>query len=349
MKTNFTPEQKKGLRQIHRSTKNRKDADRIKAILLFDEGYTPVEIAHILLMDDETIRTWISAYEASDNMEDWMKRNYLAYRGKLSEEEEAEVEAFVSGKVISDSKEVKHFIEENFSKVYSLSGVTSLLKRLGFVYKKTTLIPSKYDPVRQAEFKSAYEELEQGLSSEEVILFMDGVHPQHNTTCTSAWVKKGEVREIKSNTGRKRVTWNGVYNPMNRDVLLHESETINADEVLVFLKKIEDFYPEKQKIHIILDNARYYRNEKVTEYLQTSRIVFLFLPPYSPNLNLIERLWKFMRRNVINNRYYEKFSGFRRALMDFADGLPGRRDELGKFIGTKMHLFKQVEAKTTLI
>jgi transposase len=300
-------------------------------------------------MDDETIKTWINAYEEADSMEDWMKRNYLAYRGKLSEEEEAGVDAFVSRKVISDSKEVKAFIEESFARLYSLSGVTSLLKRLGFVYKKTTLVPSKYDPVRQSEFKDAYEELERTLGPEETILFMDGVHPQHNTTCTSAWVKKGEVREIKSNTGRKRVTWNGVYNPVNRDILLHESETINAEEVLVFLKKIEAFYPEKQKIHIILDNARYYRNEKVTEYLKTSRIVFMFLPPYSPNLNLIERLWKFMRKNVINNRYYEKFDEFRRALIDFADGLAGRRDELEKFIGTKMHLLKQVEAKTTLI
>jgi transposase len=348
MKTNFTPEQRQELKQMHRKTKSRHDADKIKAILLFDDNYSPIDIANILLMDDETIRTWIKAYEAADTMEIWLERNYLAYQGKLNKEEMAKVDDFVSRKVISDSKEVKHYIEESFSKTYSLSGITSLLKRLGFVYKKTTLVPSKFDPIRQEQFKNAYEDLEEDLISEEVILFMDGVHPQHNTACTRAWVKKGETKEVKSNTGRARLTWNGVYNPKNQDVLLHESKTINAEEVLVFLKKIEHFYPEKQKIHVILDNARYYRNQKVTEYLQTSRIEFLFLPPYSPNLNLIERLWKFMRKKVINNRYYEKFSEFKKALMDFAKDLTNQRDELRQFIGTKMHLLKQVEVKTTL-
>lgn len=338
MNIELTTEEKYELKQRHRKTKDRHDADKIKAVLMFSDGYTASEIAGILLLDDDTIRAWISSYEKAGTVDSWLEKNYLAYHGKLSEKEGAKVEAYVAENVISDSKQVKEFIWKSFAKKYSLSGTTKLLKRLGFVYKKTTLIPSKYDAVRQVQFKTAYEVLEQTLGSDELILFVDGVHPQHNTTCTSAWIKKGETKEIKSNTGRKRVNWNGAYDPLSQDVLLHESETINADTVLEMLKKIERAYPEKEKIHIILDNAPYYRNAKVTEYLKTSPIEFRFLPPYSPNLNLIERLWKFMRKKVINDKYYEKFKEFREALMKFSEGLVNQRVEVKQFIGTKMHL-----------
>lgn len=338
----LSTKEKYDLKRRHRHTKNRQDADKIKAILMFSDGYTATEIATVLLLDDDTIRTWIGFYKQKENVDKWLEKNYLAYQGKLNKEEESKVEVYVQNNVISDSKQVKEFMEKNFAKIYSLSGITGLLKRLGFVYKKTTLIPSKYDPIRQIQCKVSYEVLEQKLGVNEIILFMDGVHPQHNTTCTSAWIKKGEIKEIKSNTGRERVNWNGVYNPINQDVLLHESETINADAILIMLKKIEIFYFKKEKIYILLDNAKYYRNKKVTEYLKTSRIEFVFLPPYSPNLNLIERLWKFMRKKVINDKYYEKFGEFKKTLTDFAEGLTCQRTELKQFIGTKMHLLTYV-------
>lgn len=341
MHITLTVAEKSELKRRHRAMKNRHDPDKIKAILMFSDGYTASEIGKVLLLDEDTVRSWLKSYEGGGSVDSLLEKNYLAYQGKLTKEEESKISAYVTENVISDSKQVKKFIEQNFAKKYSLSGVTALLKRLGFVYKKTTLIPSKYDPIRQIQFKTAYEILEQTLCENELILFVDGVHPQHNTSCTNVWIKKGEIKTIESNTGRKRVNLNGAYNPFSQDVLLHESDTINADTVLEMLKKIEDFYPEKKKIHIILDNASYYRNAKVTEYLKTSPIEFRFLPPYSPNLNLIERLWKFMRKKVIHDKYYEKFSEFRKALMDFSDGLTDQRAEVKQFIGTKMHLLPQ--------
>ena len=345
MNIQLTIKEKYDLKRMHRKTKNGQVRDKIKAVLMFSDGYTAVEIATILLLDDDTVRTWIKSYGEKENVDSWLKKNYLAYTGKLSKEEETQVEVYVANNVISDSKRVKEFIEKNFAITYSPSGITGLLKRLDFVYKKTILVPSKYNPVHQIQYKVSYEVLEQMLTDREAIFFMDGVHPQHNTTCTSAWIKKGEKKEIKSNTGRQRVNWNGVYNPINQDILLHESDTIDADAIIVMLKKIEEFYPDKEKIYGILDNAKYYRNKKVTEYLKTSRIEFRFLPPYSPNLNLIERVWKYMRKKVINDKYYEKFSEFKEALTKFAERLPAERIELKQFIGTKMHLLHQVNRK----
>lgn len=340
MKIELTEAEYKELKAMHKKTKDGRERDKIKAVILLSKGYTVQETADILLWNDDTVSRWRDYFMNRKSLTDWLGYSYVGYDGKLSESEQDAVRKYVTDHTISDSGQVQHFILQEFGKVYTPTGVVALLHRLGFVYKFTTLVPSKYDAQEQAEFKKKYEALEKELKNDEVILHLDGVHPQHNTTCTKAWIKKGEVREIKSNTGRQRVNLCGAYNPHTQEIIIHDVKTINADTFIEMLQKVEAFYPEKSKIYGILDNARYHRNKKVTEYLKTSRIVLEFLPPYSPNLNLIERLWKFMRKKVINNRYYEKFTDFEKMLRAFFEKLPSEKAELSSFIGTKLHLLE---------
>ncbi|MCP5004367.1 MAG: hypothetical protein GY941_10590 [Planctomycetes bacterium] len=95
------------------------------------------------------------------------------------------------------------------------------------------------------------------------------------------------------------------------------SDTINAQSTISLLKKIESKHPESEYVYAICDNARYYRSKKVKEYLENSKLKLLFLPPYSPNLNLIERLWKYFRKKVLYNKYYETFDEFKKACKSF--------------------------------
>jgi len=76
-------------------------------------------------------------------------------------------------------------------------------------------------------------------------------------------------------------------------------------------------YPSMKTIHVFYDNARYYKNKDVRSFLKKSKISFHFLSPYSPNLNLIERLWKWMKEWVVYNTYYEHFEEFKMAIMNF--------------------------------
>ncbi len=80
---------------------------------------------------------------------------------------------------------------------------------------------------------------------------------------------------------------------------------LNAEATMSFLRKLEGAYATKDRIHLFCDNARYYRNKAVTTYLETSRIRLHFLPPYSPNLNPIECLWKWMKGRIIYNTHYQ--------------------------------------------
>lgn len=93
------------------------------------------------------------------------------------------------------------------------------------------------------------------------------------------------------------------------------------------------------KIHLIADNARYYRSTLVSQYLQQNeRIKIVFLPSYSPNLNLIERLWKWVKKKVTYDKYYEKFSVFRKKIMEVLKNTKHYRQELENLMTEKFQL-----------
>ena len=162
---------------------------------------------------------------------------------------------------------------------------------------------------------------DQGCFDDETICFVDGVHPTHNSKPTYGWIKKGETKELPSNTGRQRLNLSGMIDIFSKQVLMQEDETLEAESTIRLLKLIEKTYEDKRTIYLFCDNARYYRNKKVSAFLETSKISIQFLPPYSPNLNPIERLWKLMNEQVINNKYYQKFSEFKDGLLKFLKSL----------------------------
>ena len=94
---------------------------------------------------------------------------------------------------------------------------------------------------------------------------------------------------------------------------------LNGESTIRFLEKIEQAYPPKKRVYLFLDNARYYKNQKVKAFLETSKIEVHYLPPYSPNLNPIERLWKWIKQRVLYNTYYERFDDFKEAVIGFLE------------------------------
>lgn len=213
--------------------------------------------------------------------------------------------------------EIVAYVKQQFGIVFSVSGMTDLLHRLNFVYKKLKVIPGKADAQAQEAFLETYENLKENKKDSDPIYFMDGVHPQHNTMAGYGWIKTGEDHEIPSNTGRQRLNINGAINIQDYSLCVHFDDCINAQSTIGLLQALERRESAAEKVYVICDNAAYYRSKRVSEYLQTSKMQLVFLPPYSPNLNLIERYWKFFKKKVLYNRYYEKFSEFKQACMEF--------------------------------
>ena len=157
---------------------------------------------------------------------------------------------------------------------------------------------------------------------------MDGVHPLHNSQPAYGWIRKGKEQVLKTNTGRMRVNINGAYDIENRKVIIREDESINSQSTIALLEQMLREQP-LGTLYIILDNARYYRSQMVREFLEKNqRLQFVFLPPYSPNLNIIERLWKFFKKKTTYNKYYEKFSVFREKCMGFFENIEEYENDL---------------------
>src|SRR5690606_12147430 len=204
-----------------------------------------------------------------------------------------------------------------------IPGMTSWLKRHGFSYKKPKLVPGKADKDEQQKWIDAYAKFKANLPGDETICFTDGVHPTHNVQLGYGWIKKGVDKLIPANTGRSRLNLTGSIDILSYEVFLQEDKTLNADATIRFFQSLEQHYSGKTLIHVFCDNAPYYRNREVTKYLKNSKIQLHFLPPYSPNLNPIERLWKWMKETVVYNTYYSDFYEFRQAIFGFFRTLSG--------------------------
>ena len=122
------------------------------------------------------------------------------------------------------------------------------------------------------------------------------------------------------------------------DVIAHDCESVNAESTKEVYQAALDRHPEAPFIYIISDNARYYHNKKLKEWVDGTKIRQIFLPPYSPNLNLIESLWKFLRKKVINTGFYRTKEKFRQVVKDFFDNIGNYKEELESLLTLKFRL-----------
>lgn len=304
------------LQNIHRSTKDGKKRDRIKTILFLNRWFSYRETAELLLLDDDTVRA-ISKKFLEDGMDKFLEDDYVCYCWKLTDEQEEKVKDFVRNNMVMDAMIVVEFIKNEFNKIYTRQWVIDLLHRVWFVFKKTKKVPAKANKINQTLFIYNYRVFKAILMEDEVICFIDWVHPMHNVMNQYWWIEKWKEKEIKSNTWRERININGAYNIETQEIVSVQSERINAQSTIELYKKLEEKYSDKRIIWVYRDNARYYWNALVKEYLPTSRIVEVPLPTYSPNLNPIERLWRFFKREILYNQYYEKFSDFEKVVNQF--------------------------------
>ena len=290
------------LKQEHKRCKTIKQADRIKTILYLNKGLSYEETAELLLLDDSTLRRYFEDYQRY-GIYKLLSDDFKGGTRKLTIEEQNQLDKHLEENIYLSCKDIVTYVKNEFGVSYTINGMHVLLHNLGYTYKKPKHVPGKADKERQNKFIEEYEKLKANKSAEDKIYFMDGCHPQHNSQPAYGWIKKGIQKELKSNTGRKRVNLNGAYNIEDHEVIIREDESINSQSTI---KLFEQLSQRQQAgiIYIICDNATYYKSALINEYLESNkRIKLIFLPAYSPNLNVIERLWRFLKKNLRYNNY----------------------------------------------
>ena len=300
----------------HKKERDKRIVDRIKVVLLYDDSWTIDKIAKALFIDASTIFRHLEDYKSEKRLHP----NHKGSQAILTSPESQELSAHIESNLYTKVKEIREHVIKTYKKTLSISAVRNWLHNNGFTYKKPKLTPAKPDLEAQKAFIELYEKIQnEAAISGDPVLFGDGVHPSQQTRPAYGWVKKGKEKLIEVTSGRKRVNVMGALNLENMNLVYKDYDSINAEAAVDFLKKIEAAYPNNERIHLIWDRAGYHTSSEVAEYLKASRVKVHFLPPRSPNLNAIERLWKVMHEHVSNNRVYTKFSDFKRALFEFFD------------------------------
>ena len=215
---------------------------------------------------------------------------------------------------------------------------------------KSGSLPAKADVKRQRNFydNTLNPLMDKAREGSEVLLFLDASH--FIMGCDYLGCIYGKARRfIKTFSGRMRYNVLGAIDFISKEVVTVTNDTyITATEVCQLLHKVSAKYAG-QSIHIILDNARYQKCKIVQGLATELNIDLVYIPPYSPNLNLIERLWKFVK-NELRTKYYEDFTLFCRQIDDIiASTSADNKEKIARLIGTKVQLFddlKQINSNT---
>jgi transposase len=316
------------IKRIQKSTKDTKVYKKCTFLIGLSEGYTYDVLSSLLGdQDGSTYSRWKTAY-ISEGLATYLEDDRQGYQGKLTEEELWALDRHLATNSYQRSQDIVRYISEAFHVSYTEAGVVALLHRLGYSHIQVTPVHEKVSVAKQESCIALLNSLKTNLKEDELLLFGDGVHPTHNTGQLRVWAKRGSVPQIPCNSGRDRLNINAVLDLDTLDCTYLESHTINAQETIKLFEKIESKYLDKQTIYIVVDNARYYKNHEVKAFLLNSKIKLIHIPPYSPNLNLIERLWKFMRQTCINSQYSPSFKQFKANIIDFLDDLSPYKSEL---------------------
>lgn len=313
MQISLNEKQKKHLEKRHGVERDRRVADRIKAVLLKSEGWTDQSIAQALRIHEETVRSHLKDWLSSEKL----KPENGGSESKLNEEQSTKLSKHLEEKTYLQVTEICAYVWATYGIAYTVSGMTKWLKQHDFSYKQPKATPVKADAQKQEAFIEAYLKLSEQTPTEEPILFMDSAHPTMTTKVVCGWIKKGQDKPIAQSASRTRINVTGAINLAEMKLTSWCPEYVNAETTVAFFDLLKAAYPDAPTLHVILDQSGYHQSKLVQQAAIEKNIKLHYLPAYSPNLNPIERVWKVMNEQVRNNVFFTSAKEFRTSITDF--------------------------------
>ena len=323
------------LQQARRACRGQAGYVPVTVLLMLHQGHAAVTVAQALGVDVSSVYRYAQTYHLQ-GLSGYLRAEQPGYWGLLTSSQLAGLCRELGQQLDTDCRAIADWLARTYGVHYSVSGLTDLLHRLGYSYKLTTALPCQADAGVQTAFlaDTLVPLLAQATAGDAVVYFADAAHPTHNTRATHVWTETGKERPLLTVSGRERVNLNAALNAhCPTQVHLDETDCVNAQSTQRLYEKLLAAHPQGP-VHVICDNARYYQNKALNAWLADKRLVQVFLPPYSPNLNLIERLWKFLRQKIINTAFYRTKDQFKTAVLDFFD----RLNEFGPELAARMRL-----------
>jgi transposase len=345
----LTPEQRLEIERRRKATLDRRIYQRLTAVLAVATSNTRAEIADLLGVGLTQLGEWLRIFR-NKGLDALCTLHFKGDPGKLTSSQTAQLKEIVSTGCFRNSDQIRHWLAKTFQVAYTSSGVKDLLKRIGVSYHKVTGFLWKANPDKQKAFVKKYRlqkaHAQRCGARRTRRYFVDACHPIWGLDLVySCWLLVGQRFLAGMGSGRKRLNILGMYCPDDQEYLdlRLTRDNINGEQFVNLLRLLRERHPETERFILYVDGARYYSKPVVKEWLQRHPEFELEpLPTYSPNLNLIERLWKFLRSKALS-RWHPTFESMQEAVSEVLDHLEDYREELSTLMVEKFHIIEKAE------
>jgi len=319
---------------------------RMEVLWLKSHGLAHGQIALLAGVSENTMRDYFDLYTAG-GLEQLKEVNLYRPTSALAAHTTT-LEAYFRDQPPATIKEAQHEIETLTGIKRSETQVrTFLKKKLHLRCRKVGMIPAKADPEQQASFLKAELEprLAEAQAGQRAVFFVDAAHFVLAPFLGFLW---SLVRVfIQAPAGRQRFNVLGALNAVTHELITVTNDTyITAESVCELLRKLADLHLSVP-ITLILDNARYQKCAVVLATAASLHIELCYLPAYSPNLNLIERLWKFVKKQSLYSQYYADFATFKTAITDcLSQTHTTHKEALDSLLTLRFQTFEKAQSVT---
>ncbi|WP_255407526.1 MULTISPECIES: IS630 family transposase [unclassified Cohnella] len=324
-------EQLKDVEQRLKHEKSRRMFERYQTVRLHLLGHDNAAIAVSIGRKESTVDTYLRQYRRQ-GLDGLQMKFSPGPPEQLSKEQQQQLKKTICDHIPHDVgytakfnwtlELIGDYISREFGRRYSIRGVSKLMHRMDLSYTKPTYTLAAADEEKQRLFvESTFPRLKK-LENGEIdhLLFEDESMIRDYQALQKTWFAKGKQRIIKTTGKHRGVKLLATLDYAEGTIVWKEDEQYNAESFLAFLEQVLAAYPTG-KIVMVLDNARIHHAKLLSSFLQEnkSRLKLVFLPPYSPELNLVEGLWKWLKADVINNVFYHTTAEIRTNVQAFMD------------------------------
>jgi transposase len=344
----FTPEERRDLAHDRYHHPDPRVQRKMEVLWLKSHGLTHDAIATYADVSRRTVQRYLDEY-----LEGGLPRLHRCpgnHPQSALVDHETSLEEYFHEHPPRSTKQARAIIEQHTGVRRGLSQVRHFLKdHLGLRWRKVGAIPV---PPKKTVQEHAHEQaifveqkleprLEQARRGQRQVYFVDAAHFVFAPFLGCLWCAARLF--VRAASGRKRYNVLGALDAVtHRLIRVTNDGYINAESVCALLRAVADA-AVGLPITLVLDNARYQKCALVQALAESLGIELLYLPGYSPNLNLIERLWRFVRKESLDSIYYETFAGFTTAIDECLDTLPTKHKvEMEALLSHKFQMFGDV-------
>ena len=340
----LSAEQRKAIERRRKESLDRRVYQRLTAVLAVAAGKTREEVAELLGVSLSQLGEWLRVFR-NDGLDALCEIHNKGDPGKLTQPQVEQLKAKVSTGCFRNSDHIRHWIKSTFSVSYSSSGIKDLLKRIGISYHKVTGFLWKANPDKQRAFVERVarhqREAKRPGAPRTRRYYVDACHPVWGLDLVfCCWLLVGQRFLVGRGSGRKRLNILGGYCPDDHEYLDYRltRDNINGEQFVNFLRLLRSLHPKTERFILYVDGARYYGSPVVKGWLKRHPEFHLSpIPAYSPNVNLIERMWKFMRQKALS-RWHKTFADMQAAVSGVLDHLEDYRGELQTLMAETFHV-----------